>query len=301
MCADDMHGCCSCPGPQGPMGVQGMQGPQGLQGPSGADGKSGPMGPMGPLGPMGAQGAKGDTGPTGPSGAAGPTGAPGPLGPKGNVGAQGVPGPQGPSGADGAPGSQGSVGLQGPQGVAGPQGIPGLQGPPGTDCECEGKNHGCVRYANLYAAPPQLLGPFGALNDTVIFGLQNAVSTGDFDLSFAGSSGDVKFLKSGVYAIRWEAEAKVEPPIPAPTPSFSFGIWINGVVVGGSVISGYTQAPNDDTLSISAEVMITLAAGDVLRLRNASSLTVNMNPNTIGIVFPVTVASLNIFCLKALP
>jgi len=113
-----------------------------------------------------------------------------------------------------------------------------------------------------------------------------------------GVNGDVKFLKSGIYYINWGAEAKVEPPVPSPTPSFSFGLWLNGVIVPGSTLSGYTQAPNDDTLHISGEVIISVKAGDILRLRNASSLIVNMNPNTIGIQFPVTVASLTIHCLK---
>lgn len=213
----------------------------------------------------------------------------GPQGPKGDQGSQGV---------QGVPGAQG---IPGPAGIAGPR---GPQGAPGKDCEGGGGHHKCdccVRYANIFAKPPQILSPFGGATDTVIFGSQNAVSPGDFDLSASGTTGDVKFLKAGVYTIRWEAEAKVEPPVPAPTPSFSFGLWLNGVVVPGSVISGYTQAPNDDTLSISAEVQIVVAAGDMLRLRNASSLIVNMNPNTIGIVFPVTVASLNISCLKSLP
>jgi len=123
-----------------------------------------------------------------------------------------------------------------------------------------------------------------------------------FDLSQMGVDGSIKFLKSGVYYINWGAEAKVEPPVPSPTPSFSFGLWMNNdpLPIPGSVLSGYTQAPNDDTLEISGEVTIHVNANDVLKLRNASSLVVNMNPNTIGIQFPVTVASLNIHCLKSL-
>lgn len=113
--------------------------------------------------------------------------------------------------------------------------------------------------------------------------------------------GSVKFLKSGIYYINWGSESKVEPPIPSPTPSFSFGLWINGQIIPGSTLSGYTQAPNDDTLHISGEVIVQVNANDVLKLRNASSLVVNMNPNTIGIQFPVTVASLTIHCLKAIP
>lgn len=212
-------------------------------------------------------------------------------------GPQGAPGLQGPQGIQGVPGPQGATG---PQGVQGPR---GLQGPPGKDCEPRPPHQDCCcnRWANVYAKPPQLLQPFGQPGDAVLFQAQNAVSAGDFDLTKMGVDGSVKFLKAGVYYINWGAEAKVEPPIPQPTPSFSFGLWLNNVIVPGATLSGYTQAPNDDTLHISGEVIINVAANDVLKLRNASSLTVNMNPNTIGIQFPVTVASLGIHCLKSLP
>lgn len=239
--------------------------------------KEGPQGVPGLQGQQGIQGVPGADGPAGPQG---PAGSPGPTGPQGS---QGIPGPQGPAG------------------LTGPQGPQGLQGPPGKDCEPRpDTNCCCDRYANVFASPPQLLQPFGLPGDAVLFQGQNAVSAGDFDLSMMGIDGSVKFLKAGVYYMNWGAEAKVEPPVPSPTPSFSFGLWINNVVVPGSVLSGYTQAPNDDTLHISGEVSFIVAAGDVVKLRNASSLIVNMNPNTIGILFPVVVASLNIHCLKDL-
>lgn len=210
-------------------------------------------------------------------------------------GPQGVPGLQGEQGLQGVPGAQG---IPGPQGI---QGVQGLQGPPGvcSDEQCHGKGCKCCeRYCNVWAQPPQTLSPFGGGSDAVLFQAQNAVSTGDFDLSTIAIDGSVKFLKSGIYYISWGAEAKVQPPIPDPTPSFSFGLWLNNIIVPGSTLSGYTQAPNDDTLHISGDVSISVSANDVLKLRNASSLIVEMNPNTIGIQFPVTVASLNISCLK---
>lgn len=210
-------------------------------------------------------------------------------------GPQGVPGLQGPQGIQGVAGPQGNMGLtglQGPQGLQGPAGKDCEPRPPGQDCCCES-------WANLYAIPPQILQPFGSSGDTVIFQGQNAVTAAYFDLSMMGVDGSVKFLKSGVYYITWGAEAKVEPPVPSPTPSFSFGLWLSNVIVPGSTLSGYTQAPGDDTLHISGDVTINVNAGDVLKLRNASNLAVAMNPNTVGIQFPVTIASLNIHCLKA--
>lgn len=208
-------------------------------------------------------------------------------------GPQGVPGLQGPQGIQGVPGGQGIPGQTGSQG---PQ---GLQGPPGKDCD----EHGCrccESYLNVFSSPPQLIQPFGTSGDSVLFQGTNASVPADFDTSMMAINGDVKFLKSAVYIIEWQAEAKVNPPIPSPTPSFSFGLWLSSVLVPGSVVSGYTQAPNDDTLQISGEVIINVKAGDILRLRNASAFVVDMSPNTSGIQFPVTVAALNIHCLKAL-
>lgn len=215
-------------------------------------------------------------------------------------GPQGVPGLQGEQGIQGVPGAQG---IMGPQGV---QGVQGLQGPPGicTPEQCQG--HGeeckcCESYANVWAQPPQILGPNGAANDAVVFQFQNAVVAADFDLSQMSVDGSVKFLKSGAYSIAYGAEAKVSQPIPLPVPSFSFGLWKNNVLIPGSTISGYTQAPGDDTIQVNGQVIIDILANDVIKLRNASSNSVDMTPNTVGIAFPVTVATLNIHCLKSLP
>lgn len=217
------------------------------------------------------------------------------VGPQGPQGPQGVMGMQGPQGLQGVPGAQGVPGHDGIQGVQ------GLQGVPGKDCD---SHHNpckcCESYANVFATLPQTVDAFGSPNDMVLFQGNNAVSLGDFDLSGMGSTGEIKFLKSGVFYINFSAEAKVQPPIPIPVPSFSFGLWINGVIVPGSVISGYTQAPADDTTQITSEVQISVMAGDVLKLRNASANPVLMAPNTVGIVFPVSVASININCLKSM-
>lgn len=210
-------------------------------------------------------------------------------------GPQGIPGLQGPQGIQGVPGAQGATG---PQGV---QGIQGMQGEPGKDCDCSGlKDCCCQSYANVWAQPPQILGPNGSPNDSVLFQFQNAVVAADFDFSMMSIDGSIKFLKSGIYSIAYGAEAKVSQPIPTPVPSFSFGLWKNNVLVPGSTISGYTQAPGDDTIQVTGEVMIQVTANDVVKLRNASSNGVDMTPNTVGIVFPVTVATLNIHCLQAI-
>ncbi len=205
-------------------------------------------------------------------------------------GPQGVPGLQGEQGIQGVPGAQGIPGAQGLQGVQ------GLQGPAGI---CEDCGRSCESYANVFTQLPQALGAFGSATDSVLFQMQNAVTAADFDLSGMALSGEVKFLKSGTYHISFTAEGKVAQPIPSPVPSFSFALWRNNFVVDGSKASGFTQAPSDDTLQIYGEVIIDMLAGDILKLRNASTNAVDMVPNTVGLLFPVTIASLNIFCVKA--
>ena len=210
-------------------------------------------------------------------------------------------GPQGPQGLPGIQGPQGSTGQMGPQGQqgnVGPQGIQGIQGVAGKDCdrECEC----CDRFANVFASKTQTLGAYSTATDTVVFDMQNAVSVGDFDLSVMGTTGDVVFLKHGIYQISWNLQGRLTPPISPPVPSWSFGLWLNGVLVPGSIFSGFTQAPDDDACHSSAIVSIEIQVGDKLRLRNTSVNNVDLTPAVNGSVFPITIASINMECLKAL-
>jgi len=181
----------------------------------------------------------------------------------------------------------------------GPQGVPGIQGIPGKDCE--GQCMGCDSYANVFASVAQLIGAYSTPTDTVVFDKQNAVKAGHFDLSAMGTTGDIKFLKHGIYHIQWQLQARITSPVPDPVPSWSFGFWINGVLVPGSIYSGFTQAPGDDACHSTGDVIIEVKVNDLLRLRNTSISSVNLNPNITGSVFPITIASINIECLEALP
>lgn len=233
----------------------------------------------------------------------------GPQGPQGIAGVQGVQGIQGPAGMNGQPGPmgpagmgvQGPMGPQGPQGLVGAQGIQGIQGIPGKDCE--GHECDCCEiYANIYASVAQLIGAYNSANDMVLFDQQNSVSVGDFDLSMmnVAGSGVVKFLKHAIYHIQWQLQARIAPPVAVPVPSWSFGFWLNGILVPGSIYSGFTQAPGDDACHSTGDIIIEVKANDLLQLRNSSISAVNLNPNVTGSVFPITIASINIECLKAL-
>jgi hypothetical protein len=218
----------------------------------------------------------------------------------GAVGAMGPQGPMGATGAQGSAGQMGATGAQGAQGIAGPQGIQGLQGPPGLDC-VNGGNGGCEVYANVFSSIVQTIGAYSSATDTVLFNAQNAVSPGDFDLSMMNVTGDIKFLKHAFYHIAWQLQARITPPVPDPVPSWSFGFWVNGVLVPGSIYSGFTQAPGDDACHSTGDIIIEVKAGDLLRLRNTSVSPVLLNPSVTGSVFPITIASINIECLQSLP
>lgn len=210
-------------------------------------------------------------------------------------GPQGVPGIQGPQGIQGVPGPQGAQGIQGPQG---PQ---GLQGVPGKDCECKHDCGCCERYLNVYASIPQILTPYNGGGDAVLFDKQNSISLGDFDVSQAATLGEIIFLKHGVYLLIWEIQAKTTPPVDAPVPSWSIGFWVNGSLVPGSVFSGFTQSPNDDTTHVNGQVICEIPAGGILLLRNTSTVSISLNPNPATSAFPITVSSVIVTCLKELP
>lgn len=211
-------------------------------------------------------------------------------------GPQGVPGLQGPQGIQGVPGAQGAMG---PQGVQGPQ---GMQGPAGKDCDCnETKTCCCQRYVNVFSDQNQFKGAFGSPTDVILFNQQNAVSAGDFDLTQMGITGEIKFLKHGVYRIRYEVQGRVQPPIPVPIPSWAVALFLNGSVIPGSAFSGSTQAANDDTMHMSSAVIVELQANDVLAFRNISTNALAMDPKTLGIALPICTAALSIICVKELP
>lgn len=228
-----------------------------------------------PQGPQGAQGIQGQPGVAGPAGSAGQQGAQGPTGPQGLQGMPGKDGDQGPMGPSGS-GAQGPAGPVGPMGPAGPSGST------------------AARYTNVYASVTQLVTPYNTAGDAVLFDSINTQSAGDFDLSLLASKGEIKFLKSGVYHMSWQLQARITPPLPSPVPSWSFGFWKNGVLVPGSIYSGFNSSPDDDACHSTGEVQFSIVAGDILKLRNTSVSSVSLDPAVNGSIFPITIASVNI-------
>lgn len=220
---------------------------------------------------------------------------------QGPQGPRGMQGPQGEQGTAGQQGIQGIPGMDGMQGAQGPMGPQGPKGDDGKDCDCS--QIGNEPYLSIFASIAQLVQPFNvsAVADQVMFDMQNANSGAlDFDTSQMNVSGEIKFLKHGIYHLAWQLQARIAVLV-QPVPSWSFGFWLNGILVPGSIYSGFTSSPNDDAAHSTGDVIIEVKSGDILKLRNTSVNAVSLNPNITGSVFPITIASINIEGLKSLP
>jgi hypothetical protein len=273
-------------GPQGPAGARGLAGATGSAGLSGGTGSAGPSGATGPAGgPTGAtgtSGAAGGTGATGVSGSsgatgsAGPTGLTGPTGTAGLIGPTGPAGPSGPvgssgaTGATGVSGSSGATGSAGPTGLAGPTGTAGLIGPTGpagptgtTGTTGASGPTGPVAspsYAYVYNLAAQTV----AVEADVLFD-----HTGPL-LGFTHTAGTstITVTAAGTYLVDLSASA---------TEVAQFALTVNGVPVPQS-----TYGSGAGTQQDNGQVILSLAAGDVLTLRNHSSASAITLATVIG-------------------
>jgi hypothetical protein len=192
-----------------------------------------PAGPTGATGPTGAAGPTGATGATGAgvTGPTGSTGATGATGPTGNIGVTGASGPTGATGALGATGSTGATGPTGPTGATGASGA-GLS------------TYGYVFSTNAQVVP---------LETDVTFE-SNGVMNG---IIHAAGTSQIIVVNAGTYEIEF-ALAGVEPN--------QFAFFINGAPATGAVFgSGAGTQQN------TGSVIVNVAAGDIITLRNHTS------------------------------
>jgi hypothetical protein len=206
-------------------------------------------------------------------------------------GPQGVPGLQGSQGIQGVPGAQGAIGPQGLQGVQ------GLQGPAGKDCE---PGERCCERAYLSI--------YSNLNQTIVPGssptfekLSIVSSPLDFSLAMAPVSGEVTVLKHGVYILNWGFDGLLTPPYPQPIPGWSIAIYRNGVLEPASAAASFSISPDDLVIHTSASYINEFFAGDVIKMVNTSTLSINAVSTFAGTTIPVAAARLNISLVKALP
>lgn len=199
------------------------------------------------------------------------------------------PGPQGPVGPQGAVGPQGNAGMPGPQGLAGLQGPVGSQGPQGPCCPLTGT------YTSIYSLLNQTLLP--GMNATFELVSQ---TTASFDLSMTAITGAVTCLKSGIYLVNWDVVGLLTPPYPSPVPAWSFGLYNNGVLAGSSTSAAFSISPDDRATHNSAAFIIQIMAGDVITLKNTSTMSISANATILGSTVPIAATRLNLVLLTVL-
>jgi hypothetical protein len=223
----------------GPRGHRGPPGLRGLRGHRGLTGLTGTTGARGSIGATGSTGATGATGTQGLLGVQGTTGAAGSTGPTGATGATGSAGPTGPQGSTGATGSQGPTGSTGPQGTTGATGATGATG-----------TNGLSQYGYIYNEGAQVV----PIEADVIFDANGVNTPG---ITHAPGTTQILVTSPGDYKVSFSVSG-VEPS--------QFALFLNGAPLTDTVYGS-----GAGTQEANGQAILTLAAGDVLTLRNHSS------------------------------
>jgi hypothetical protein len=157
----------------------------------------------------------------------------------------------GGAGPAGPPGPQGLAGPPGPRGVPGPAGLPGAPGSGG----------GISDYAYVYNTGGQTV----AIDADVVFASNGPISAG---ITHALGDAAVTILNAGDYKVTFIVSG-VEPN--------QFALAVNGTAVASTIYGS-----GAGTQQTSGQAIITLAAGDVVTLRNHSSAAAVMLQTLAG-------------------
>ena len=190
-------------------------------------------------------------------------GIPGPQGPPGPTGSQGLQGPGGPTGPAGPAGAQGSAGPSGPagpQGQPGPAGPPGPQGQPGPQGPAGPPGQGIAGYAYIYDALEQVRIP----NLGVVSFTTNGYIKPIGLVIHSEGTGHILITESGTYLIHWSVNAE--------QGNSAFALF-----KGNMLIPGSNFGSNSGSGQIQGQVIVPLAKGDVLTLRNINGPTTLRN------------------------
>ncbi|MGE7780374.1 BclA C-terminal domain-containing protein, partial [Peribacillus sp. NPDC097264] len=205
--------------------------------------RTGATGPTGDIGATGATGPTGDIGATGATGPTGDIGATGATGPTGDIGATGATGPTGDIGATGATGPTGDIGATGATGATGVTGT------------------GLAEFGFVYNTGAQTV----AAGTDVTFDTNGTITPG---ITHAAGSPDITVTTPGTYEVTFSVST-LEPN--------QFGLLVNDTLVPGSVYGSGSGA-----LENTGQVLVTLAEGDVLNLRNLSPNQVTLQTQAGG-------------------
>lgn len=148
-----------------------------------------------------------------------------------------------PPGPTGATGVTGATGATGPAGATGPTGVTGATGPTGPAV-------GLLEYGYIYNLGAQVV----PLEADIVFDSNGFITAG---ITHAPGTSSILVTTPGDYEVTFSVSG-VEPN--------QFALFLNGVNVVGTVYgSGAGTQQND------GQAIITVAAGDVITLRNHSS------------------------------
>ena len=183
-------------------------------------------------------------------GAAGPTGAAGATGATGATGSAGATGPQGVTGTTCAAGNTGTTGATGPTGPTGAVStVPGPAGPTGSTGSA-GTAGGLAEYGYVYNTAAQVVAP----EADVIFDSNGLLSSG---ITHSVPDSQIVLAVTGTYEITFIVSS-VEPN--------QFALSLNG-----APLTGTTYGSGNGTQQTTGDALISIAAGDVLTLRNHTS------------------------------
>ncbi len=181
---------------------------------------------------------------------------------------------------------RGPQGQRGPQGIQGILGIDGIRGIQGLEGPC---HRSIQEFTNLYSVVNQKLGPNGNPSDVVLLENNNIISAA-FDSTLASTTGEIIFLRSGVYFIDWYASGIISD-FSARVSHWSLSIYINGVIVRGSTF----PAQNALIKHTGGGALIEVYAGDILMLRNRTPVIVTLVGDSTNLN---TSAAINILQIK---
>lgn len=168
----------------------------------------------------------------------------------------------------------------------------GIQGVPGQDCACT------TAYLSIFTLTDQTI---PSLSSPTLEQLNITSGSADFDISNAATTGEVKVMNHGVYLLSWAVDGKLTPPYPFPVPAWSFEIYRNGVGIVGTSSAAFSITPDDLVVHDSADAILELFAGDVLKIVNTSTLSVNVVSNPVGSLITISSVRFNLNLIKPLP
>jgi len=176
---------------------------------------------------------------------------------RGPTGATGATGATGPTGANGATGPTGATGNTGANGATGPTGATGNTGANGAT----GATGGLSQFGYIYNLTPRTV----AIEADVIFDSNGIITPG---ITHSPGTTQIVVTTPGIYEVTFSVSG---------TQSSQFALFLNGALVAGTIYgSGAGTQQNN------GQALISIAAGDVLTLRNHSSAAAVGLASTVG-------------------